>query len=164
MFRRVTPILIGALIAAMCGCSTVSPVLPYSKDGQSLPSTAGPGLVAMRNSPIPDVPMPIGFVALPSESYAMVEGVVRRVKHVYQGRAEVKTVAEFYQSNCRLKRWKSLDKRISNSIARLTFEKGAEKLWINIDKNWSVVTVTITIDDRRLDTAGPPPTSVAPAK
>jgi hypothetical protein len=141
---------LAAIAIGGCGCRTP---LPLSSDGRWLTPAGGEGLVARVGSPIPDVPMPIGFVGIAPESRASVEGGIRRVRHVYQGRADVEAVARFYRRQAQLHDWQSGDGRASASLNQMTFTKGNEKLWLHIDRVGAVTTVTIIIDDRRLDVA-----------
>jgi hypothetical protein len=148
-------LLLGLAVFALSGCGGRTP-LPMSSDGRWLPSTTGEGLVAKAGSPIPDVPMPIGFVGIASESHASIEAGIRRVRHVYQGRADVEAVARFYRRQAQLHQWQSLDGRASASLNHMTFAKGNEKLWLHVDRVGAVTSITITIDDRRLDAVPAP--------
>ncbi|RMH22350.1 MAG: hypothetical protein D6698_01275, partial [Gammaproteobacteria bacterium] len=55
------------------------PVVAFTDDGQYLPQRVGPGLVADLDSPIPDVPMPIGFKPVISRCSSSFDGVARTV-------------------------------------------------------------------------------------
>ena len=83
VFRNLRPALLTGLIAlgslplGPTGCTSAGgpfPVFAYSDDGDLLPKPSSAGLVVDPNSPIEDVPKPIGFVGVPSRSTSRVDG------------------------------------------------------------------------------------------
>ncbi|MEE9403999.1 MAG: hypothetical protein V3V20_03840 [Algisphaera sp.] len=150
-FRRlVTSLCLLALIASLGACRGASgpfPLLVYSDDGDLLPKPSSAGLVVDPNSPIEDVPMPIGFKGVPSKSMSRTDGNHRVVLHVYQGRANLLDTAAFYRRNLDDFGWKvdGFDTGDPNATVQ-TYAKGNEVLRINILGDKGKVTLNISID------------------
>lgn len=140
------------------GCQRVkTPVIAFTDDGDYLGYKGGEGLVASAQSPIPDVPMPIGFKPVVSQSSSEFDGRVRQVHHVYQGRADHPDAVTFYRVGLPMHDWRFV-RRVDQPDGSTTqsFTKGNESLEVltrqgtlvrNIDS--SVTTVVITIGPRR---------------
>ncbi|MFA9476713.1 hypothetical protein ACERK3_00260 [Phycisphaerales bacterium AB-hyl4] len=150
MHRSAMAMLLVALVATLGACTEQSvPRIAYSDDGQYLRPAAGPGLVAKDTSPIPDVPLPIGFVGVPSRSQADFDGQVRHVHHVYQGRANTAEVVNFYRRQLPRKDWASLGReQEDDGTTVMRFTKGHESLNIRVGVRHSVVTVIVNIGPR----------------
>ena len=81
-------LVVATLLGPACtGSDGAFPIWVYSDDGDLLAKPSGGGLVVDPDSPIPDVPKPIGFVPVPSKSSVSTADGQRTVTHVYQGRA-----------------------------------------------------------------------------
>lgn len=131
------------------GCSYVkTPVLAFSDDGDYLPGKVGTGLVASPTPLIPDVPMPVGFKAVPSQSHWHFDGRVRVVNHVYQGQAKDGDAAAFYRLVLPQNDWAMIDSQAIGDTVILRYTKGPESLSVTCDPGWSVTTVTISIGAR----------------
>lgn len=144
MRRRITWCMAMAT-AVLAGCAKLSsvPMLPISNEGHYLPGQPATGLVADPQSPIRDVPKPMGFVAVSPDAVTAQPMGVRQLRQAYQGRASIPEVWEFYQRQLKLHRWRPLETQITEK--HLTYTNGAEKLDIQLRKEWMVVTITITI-------------------
>lgn len=137
------------LVATVLTACEGPPIAPVSKDGQYLPKRGGEGLVARAESPIPDVPMPMGFVGVAGESSATVDGGVRRVRHVYQGRGGVGEVMQFYRLQLPWHGWEPADDVVADPAGgTLVYTNGVEKLWIHARKRFMRLTITIAIDGK----------------
>lgn len=139
--RRVLPLLLGAV--ALVGCSRMGIV--YSDDGQRLPAPAGRGLVAKADSPIPDVPHPIGFVLVQPRSKATVSSGVRAVEHVYQGQASMSDVVSFYRQVLPRHSWRINHEDIRAGSSEIAASRGGEQLELKLSVNQPVVTVVLSI-------------------
>jgi len=119
----------------------------FSEDGAWLSQAPGGGLVADAESPLPDVPVPIGFVALEARSvgYVTRDGV-RMVRHVYQGRAEMVEAVEFYRQELERRGWKRRHEDNTGNISALHYRKGPETLLVRINSRYSVLTIRLNID------------------
>lgn len=147
MTRTGTTCLALLLLISTTACSYVkTPVVAFNDDGQYLPKEVGQGLVVSPNSPIPDVPMPVGFKAVASQSNWQYDGNVRVVRHVYQGHAEPSDSVEFYQRTLAGHRWALVDIQAIDSATVLRYTKGPEQLTITTKDGWAVSTITINID------------------
>lgn len=147
MTRFVTTCLTLFVLLAAAGCNSIkTPAVAFSDDGQYLPQDVGDGLVRSPNPLIPDVPMPVGFKAVASQSHWQFDGNVRVVQHVYQGHAEPGDAAEFYQRTLPSNKWSLIDIQAIGGSTVLRYAKGPEKLQITTKDGWAVSTVTINID------------------
>ena len=121
----------------------------FSEDGVYLPPPAGPGLVAQPRSPIPDVPMPVGFSAVASQSASHVEDGVRHVRHVYQGRGQSAEVVDFYRRHLPRHGWIAGPRQTQpDGAVVMRYVKGPEALRVRISRRLSVITAELTIAAR----------------
>ena len=167
VFRHLRPALLTGLIAlgslplGTTGCTSAGgpfPVFAYSDDGDLLAKPSSAGLVVDPNSPIEDVPKPIGFVGVPSRSTSRVDGNHRVVLHVYQGRANRLDAAAFFRRNLDDYGWKvdGFDTGDLNATVQ-TYAKGNETLRITITGDRGKVTINVAIDARSEHTSTPAP-------
>ena len=136
-----------ALLCAV-GCGVQTPVVAFTDDGDFLPQDVGDGLVASPNPLIPDVPMPVGFKAVPSQSNWRYDGQVRVVNHVYQGHAKQGDAVEFYQRTLPDYNWTMTDMQSVGEATVMRYVKGPEQLAISTRQGWGVSTITINIEGR----------------
>ena len=128
------------------GCSHIkTPVIAFNDDGEFLPQDVGEGLVAAPNPLIPDVPMPVGFKAVASQSNWRYDGRIRVVHHVYQGHADPGDAAEFYQRLLPADNWSMIDLQAVGESTVLRYAKGVEALTITTTDGWAVSTIKIEI-------------------
>lgn len=140
-------VLASGLLMVVLGCETMS-LRPRSDDGHVLPASTGVGLVATDRPKIADVPMPIGFVAVPSRSHSLVPpSGPRVVTHVYQGASSVAEVSSFYRQQVPTQGWQLIGERSDGSITTMAYAKGQEELTIQISHP-RVVDVVVMIRDR----------------
>ncbi len=125
------------------------PVVDWNDDGQYLPKQVGPGLVAQETSPIPDVPMPIGFKPVVSQCSSSFDGVARTVTHVYQGRARSPETVLFYRQQLPLHGWQPVDKQThEDGSTSLHYTKGAESLGVRLSGRFNTATVEVFVSPR----------------
>ena len=136
-----------------CGCQKVDvPLLAYSDEGVYLPPPTGPGLVANPKSPIPDVPVPIGFEPLVSKSTCSFDGYAREVNHHYQGQGSQAEAIVFYRQHLWLMGWEFMQRdNEEDATAVLCFEKGRETLTVRIQPKAqsAIITLGIVIEPKR---------------
>ncbi len=138
------------VLAGLAGCTSASrpgPVLAYSDDGVYLPFQFGEGLVPDQKSPIPDVPKPIGFAAVPSRSSSSFDGYARMVEHVYQGRSGLNDVLAFYETQLRYHGWSGELNADQDGPIR-GYVKGSESLRLGVSSAGGVISVTVVIRPR----------------
>ncbi|MEX0655014.1 MAG: hypothetical protein WD534_00515 [Phycisphaeraceae bacterium] len=150
MCKLVSLLLLVALSVAAGACTQQSlPRAAFTDDGDYLPPQSGPGLVARDRSPIPDVPLPIGFVAVPSRSEARIGASAREVRHVYQGRSNTAEVVNFYRQHLPRHGWSSQGReRDADGTTVMRYTKGPESLRVRIGERHSVVTTIVTLGPR----------------
>lgn len=136
------------LVGALVGCAENVHMLSLSSDGQYLAPQIGPGLVARRDSPIPDLPMPIGFVVVADQSRVEARGLSRYVRHVYQGRASMADAVRFYRHHAPLHAWRSLGEQTGDGQTLMWFAKGSERLTLKLSRYGGIVSVVVWITDR----------------
>ena len=136
------------VLIMMIGCESSWTLRPQSDDGHVLTRPEGTGLVASERPKIADVPMPIGFVAVPSRSQAMVpRSGPRIVTHTYQGVATIADASRFYRQQTPAQGWQMTGERSDGSITTMVFVKGQEELTIQISHP-RVLDVVVMIRDR----------------
>lgn len=135
--------------AVMGGCVEDAHVLSLSSDGQYLPPQTGLGLVARPDSPIPDLPMPIGFKVVVDQSLVEVHGISRYVRHVYQGRSSMADATRFYRHHAPLYGWRPVSERAENSQTLMWYVKGDERLTLQFSRRGGIVSTVVWITDRQ---------------
>ena len=144
-----------ALLGA--GCKHVqTPVLAFTDDGDYLGYKGGKGLVASSESPIPDVPIPVGFKAVISRSSSSFDGIVRTVNHTYQGRGKAADAVAFYRSHLALNDWQFVSRNDqTDGSTVLSYVKGNEQLEVYVRQGTlvntfdsSVTTIVVGINAR----------------
>jgi len=151
--RKILPMLMWVVLLGS-GCRHVqTPVVAFNDDGSYLGYKGGKGLVARSDSPIPDVPMPVGFKPVISRSSSSFDGLVRTVNHTYQGRSNVADAVAFYRGQLPLHQWQFVNRTDNTDGSTiLTFTKGRERLEVYTRQGTlartldsSVTTIVITI-------------------
>ena len=143
-----TALLLSATLVGL-GCSNVkTPVVAFSDDGEYLQKDVGEGLVVAPNPLIPDVPMPVGFKAVASQSHWRYDGRVRVVHHVYQGHAKQGDAVDFYQRTLPANHWTLVNMQGVGEATVLRYVKGPEQLAVTATHGWGVTTITIDIEAR----------------
>ena len=96
--------------------------------GQSGPMTA------QSRSPIPDVPLPTGFKMKELRSRSMTSGSSRFVDHLYYGKADRVTVADFFEKQMPVNGWVALANNFVQGRSALDFTKSGESCRITVYK------------------------------
>jgi hypothetical protein len=128
----------------LVGCNRMG-VGYYSDDGQTLPPPAGEGLVAMPSAAIPDVPQPIGFVLVKSQSKASVANGVRTVSHVYQGRASMADAVAYYRRELNKAGWKLQNEELLAGATEMYATKQGEQVTASLSDRKGILTVRVAI-------------------
>ncbi len=136
-------ILAGGLFGCQ-GHKTAYP-FPFSDEWRYLYPQPAPGVVGLARPLIPDVGQPIGFKALVKQSHATVDGSARKVKHVYQGRARLQDVIDFYRRNLTRFNWKTVSQEHQANGFVVNNTKGVERLRLLFYTDGDRVTVVIMI-------------------
>lgn len=103
------------------------------------------GVVARPEPLIPDVGQPVSFKPLARQSYSSIVGNAREVKHVYQGRAKINDVIDFYRRQLAANGWKMGSDEHEDDGFVLNRTKGAERLRVLLYAQGDRVTVVIMI-------------------
>lgn len=144
------------LVSSLTGCKAPDrpvagvheAVFAFSDDGQYLPRSAGRGAVLSETSPIPDVPLPIGFKVVASKSRSSVgEGGVRTVQHYYQGRVSVVDLMTFYKQQLWRHDWQAEEVPTfhADGPTFMRFTKGPEDLEFRLTEFNGVATLIASI-------------------
>jgi len=146
-----------ATFAAGCSSTWHGLTGVRADDGQRLERPIGPGLVATPRPLIADVPMPVGFVALPDRSSSYLSGDgVRMVEHTYQGLGEVIDAVRFYRQHLPLNGWNAVAERSAGTVTRLDYVKGRERLSVVIGQP-RVLEIEVHIRGRTMQPAADTP-------
>jgi len=145
------------VVAVLVGCDSNPvrkvpfevPVVAWNDDGEYLAKRVGPGLVAKTDSPIPDVPMPIGFKPVVSKCSSGFDGQSQTVTHIYQGRARSVETVLFYRQQLPLNGWLPTDKLVHDDHSTsLHYVKGAESLGLRLSERFNVATIEVYMTAR----------------
>ncbi len=158
-FRRPAPRLAAlalpvAWVLVGPGCTPLQPFAGppiTSTDGRPLLRSTGAGLVVDDRSPLPDVPVPLRFVLVPSRSSATPSagsGLARDVTHVYQGRADYDLLSNFFTDQLARHGWRP-DPAGPGSGPIRAYLKGPEQLHLSLSEVRGVATVAVRIAGRR---------------
>jgi len=112
-------------LSLLSGCKSdePKPAAALSDDNVLLDRQRSRGLVEMRPSPIPDVPVAIGFTTVPSKSAASTgPHGIRTIDFLVQGWSTVQDVQHFYRQNTLNYGWQPL------TTDGFSFVKGPERL------------------------------------
>ncbi|MEM6553358.1 MAG: hypothetical protein AAF750_14675 [Planctomycetota bacterium] len=124
----------------------VEPVAAWTDDNQALTRPVGPGLIADPNSPIPDVPMPVGFKGVADQSSAASTPAGRVVTHIYQGIADFPDANDFYANSLWRFGWTQTERLDpAEKVALHTYTNGTETLSITITQDRRRITYRIEI-------------------
>ncbi len=138
--------LVGLLLLAQ-GCDR--PWTFYSDDGQRLPPPSGVALKPQDGSPVPDVPLPDGFVAISDKCRFAWVGGVRFVDHFYQGRARLDRIIDFYHEQLIRHGWDKLaDDQNNGGTIVMQYYKGRENLELHVTRTDRVATIRLLIQAR----------------
>ena len=145
---RLAAVVLVVSFAGVVGCES-TPLGTRSDDDQPLTEPPGTGLVARQRPLIPDVPMPVGFVAIPARSSSFVtpEGA-RVVNHTYQGLASVRDGVTFYRQNLAINGWQPVREHSDASRTHMVYVKGREELTVEVNHP-RVLDVVVRIRDRQ---------------
>lgn len=164
MTMRILPIRTG--VASLCavtllaafivaaGCESFPLTRTKSDDGAVLPDPVGTGLVAASRPYIADVPLPVGFVPVPtrSTSYIPPKGP-RIVDHVYQGQSNIADTTRFYRQHLPTQGWQFINERADGNATIMSYAKGEESLLVEVSQP-RVLDVVIRIRDRNATLIG----------
>jgi hypothetical protein len=134
-------------VIALAGCKKNEIVYPnmLNEEWKLLPPQEARGVVGRSDPLIPDVGQPIGFEPLVKQSQSSILGNAREVKHVYQGRAALQDVIDFYRHQLDLNGWKMGNDEHQDDGFALNRTKGPERLRILMYGQGDRITVVIMI-------------------
>jgi len=141
---RCTSLTVLAIGILAIGCADHR-LMQLSDDARWLTAPMGPGIIPREDSPIPDLPMPIGFVVLADQSRVEIVGDQRYVLHVYQGQSPFAEVLRFYRQQTARNDWRPIGEDGKPPRQLLWYEKGPEQLSIQLDRVGNIVTATVFI-------------------
>jgi len=102
-------------------------------------------LVGSQLSPIPDVPMPVGFEPVVSRCRSSVIGESRRIDHTYQGRSSLQAVANLYRRDLRLEDWELVEDSVTGDDLLLRYVKDHEQLNLTITRTGRLTSIQVRI-------------------
>ncbi|MGB2967745.1 MAG: hypothetical protein WBD18_01000, partial [Phycisphaerae bacterium] len=86
--------------------------------------------------PVADLPVPAGFKFNEQDSLDRLASGLRFIRHLYEGSAKVRQVAEFYRRQMPTAGWTLVEESFSSGRQRFQFEKGRESCHISIWDDW----------------------------
>lgn len=149
--------LVALIGVTACGRRDVSvPMLDWTDEGVYVPRSSGEGLVVAPDSPIPDVPVPVGYVPLVNQSESgTAAGGGRLVNHLYQGRGDLDEILQFYRQNLPRFGWRAAGRETEPAPNRrltrteeITFVKGSEEIRVRAWKRERLMTMQVAMGPR----------------
>ena len=122
----------------------------HSDEGEWLTRPVAKGLVADPHSVLPDVPKPIGFELVESQSEGVMRDGARMVNHKYQGRSTMNEVIEYYRTIPRRHKWKPVREDRDLHGMYMWYTKGREMLESEISQLNYKSTAIVRIRDKNL--------------
>ena len=125
------------LACGLCACQSEGPnAEPAGASATSSAADAQPrarvGLIPQRQTPIADLPVPIGFKLAESISRDFESAGVRFVDHTYVGRDDKFEVERFYSEQMPQHGWVFQSKRMVRGDITLRYDKGQESAEVRI--------------------------------
>ncbi|MDD5116612.1 MAG: hypothetical protein PHW98_06085 [Candidatus Omnitrophica bacterium] len=125
------------LAVCLAGCTTFS--------GNSDIKSANPGMLEPQSLlKFSDVPVPVGFKNVPTQSYVFESSGVRVGVLKYQGKNTPDQVVYFYKEQMAMYNW-SLVNIVEYGQRLLNFERENESCIINIEPRGSTIIITISL-------------------
>lgn len=132
--------LLGVLLvcfSAICGCASTS----GSKQGNAVNSTLLEPQAVLKFS---DIPIPVGFKAIPQDSYSFESSGIRVGILKYQGKADIEQVVNFYKEQMPMYNWNLLN-IVEYGTRLLNFDRDYETCIISLEPKGRYVFSTISI-------------------
>lgn len=150
--RWTSCVAIAALAVTLAGCDSVN-------------RGDGPGVRAVRDNLMEDIPKPAGFQLVDDRSIARVSGQFRVARVEYTGGSDRQQVKRFYETNLPSAGFELKKTSLDQGIYGLTFESATEECDVRIRKSGFKTVVVIEIGPKPVgsterDTSGmgAPPT------
>lgn len=154
--RNILVLCVAAAGLLSAGCNQTQTI--DATGGAPRQASPAAGLVAQARSPIPDVPVPIGFSLDEGKSRNFAAAGARYVDHVYKGGSDRFSVARFYKEQMPVCRWALVTDMFVQGSLILDFEKETERCRVTIQEhglfNGSKVTVQLWTSGRIESPAG----------
>ena len=111
------------------------------------------GLIAKARPPVLDIPVPIGFELVESQSRNRSGGGIRWIDHVYVGNAEKFEVVRFYRRHMEQHGWKEMSYQFAQGRGLFSYEKDVagykEECTVVVqDASWDRVQVIVGVGPR----------------
>ena len=125
------------------------------------PGNAAQAPVRLSPSPIPhfaDIPIPSGFQRVDERSMDLVSGPIRLVRHVYDGKAPLLGVRDFYCEQMPVGRWREVNRQFEEGLFTLRFEKDKESCEVKFRQRGGMnkeVEIQVVVMPRNLTEAPP---------
>ena len=97
--------------------------------GCSQPHRPPPSPTRLSPDPLPhftDIPVPSGFQLVDERSMDLVSGPIRLVRHLYEGKADLLAVRDFYCEQMPVRGWREVNRQFEEGLFTLRFEKENE--------------------------------------
>lgn len=133
MARRSTWMVAALVLVLIGGCQRAGHV---PRAGRSAKMAKSAELRAVRNPPIPDLPVPSGFRLDENRSHSFAEAGIRYVEHCYKygGHTDKHAVARFYKRHMPYSRWTLVTDMFVKGNVILDFEKDSERCRVTITR------------------------------
>lgn len=123
-------------VAMLAGCEATGG--NNSRTGENADGerrSGGVGLVPRAQSPIADVPVPVGFHLVESISRHYTVGEQRFIDHTYEGRESKFDVERFYRERMPLKDWQPKGEQMVRGRFEQRYRKADELAQITVDSS-----------------------------
>jgi len=139
---RITCCLLMAAVVVGCEDDTRVSSDPFDPDSPSVRMR----LIADPESPIADVPVPVGFELREKSSRSYHAAGSRYIDHVYRGRADKIDIERFYQRVMSTKGWTYRGSNMVRGVIQMRYERAEEFCDIRIDDTDGILGPTAMIN------------------
>jgi len=139
--RKLTILIAMTLVAAtFSGCAKDEEIGSMAPADEPQPTYV---LMAERETPIQDLPVPINFTQDEGKSRDYAAGNARYIDHTYYGAADKNAVASFYRLEMARNGWQRVHDRFNAGVRTIDFEKGTERGVVTISSRFNLFRPTV---------------------
>lgn len=139
--------------AGLIGCASDHADDLRSTDGDLIQPAPTP-LVASDNPAVADVPMPKGFVLVPSVSRTIIGEGSRTIHHLYEGIAPMPELVTYLRVNVGKYNWERVVDKEGVKASTLEFTKGRERLVVRLElTHKGYTTITLDLESKLMGTS-----------
>jgi len=95
-------------------------------------ASENPDLIPQSRPLLPDVPLPMKFELVESDSHEWTDGQLRYVHHLFKGSEDLQSVLRFYEKQMPIHHWTLQEKQLIRGRTEMDFVKSTEKARVSV--------------------------------